>query len=792
MIVYSETKRQFSLDVHDNSIQDKILREMERKLLRKVSPNEFASWRNSMAFMERATRHVPDDAYVGIEYLIPLTSKRVDFILAGQGDDDVDKVVIVELKQWSDVKITTKDAIVKTFVGQAEREVGHPSYQAWTYAALLQDFNETVRDDNIMLFPCAYLHNLDSSIAINDPFYKEHIDRAPVFISKDAEKLSAFLSHHIRYGDKHTIMYRIDQGKIRPSKELADSLASMLRGNAEFLMIDEQKIAFENAIDLAEKGRRDPPKKNVLIVEGGPGTGKSVVAVNLLVELTKRGMTTQYVSKNAAPRAVFEAKLKGSIKKNHISNLFKGSASHTDVQPDTFDALIVDEAHRLEHRSQYSKNGKNQVADLINAAKTTVFFLDEDQRVTFRDIGTKAEIIAQARQLGVEPEFLTLESQFRCSGSDGYLAWIDDVLAIRPTANVTLEGADYDFRVFDSPDELHNVIRSKNVNNKARVVAGYCWNWNSKKDPSAYDIEIGDYRARWNLDKDGSLWLIAENSIEEVGCIHTCQGLELEYVGVIIGPDLIVRDDKVISDPLSRARQDRSIHGFKKMLKETPDQAREKADRIIKNTYRALMTRGLKGCYIYCTDQETREYFKRRIGRVEREKQIGRDLSSATVVELPFDLLSAKGSEGNAVPIYDLKIAAGAFSEFQTPVEMGWTLLPEHYSMQGGLFISQVHGESMNRRIPNGAWCLFKTSPTGARQGKIVLAQHREIEDLETGGHYSIKRYYSEKYQAEVGSELVTTRVELRPESYDDQFRSMFITSSDSEVLVLAEFIGVL
>lgn len=794
MIVYSETKQQFCQDVYDNSIQDKILQEMERRLRRKVGESEFEAWRNSMGFMERATRGIPDDAGVAIEYLIPLTSKRVDFILTGQGPGEVEKVVIVELKQWSDVKVTSKDAIVKTYIGGGEREVGHPSYQAWTFAALLRDYNETVRDEGILLFPCAYLHNLESGDAVNDGFYKEHTARAPVFISRDAEKLNGFLRDHIRYGDKRTIMYRIDHGKIRPSKELADSLVSMLRGNPEFLMIDGQKLAFESAIDLAERGEQDGTEKRVLVVEGGPGTGKSVVAVNLLVELTKRGMTVQYVSKNAAPRAVFESKLKDSFKKDHITNLFKGSAGYTDVEPNTFDALIVDEAHRLEYRSQYSKNGKNQVLDLIRAAKTTVFLLDEDQRVTFRDIGTKQEIVAQAREFDVEPEFLTLESQFRCSGSDGYLAWIDDVLSIRSTANVTLEGGAYDFRVFDDPGELHDAIRNRNANNKARVVAGYCWEWRSKKDPTKYDIEIGGYEARWNLDKDGSLWLVADGSIEEVGCIHTCQGLELEYVGVIIGPDLIVRDGQVDTDPLSRARQDRSIHGFKKMLKETPEIATEKADRIIKNTYRALMTRGLKGCYVYSTDAETREYFRQRMGAVALDDLANVSGSLSNVSALPFELTEepAQG-QGRAIPVYDLKAAAGAFSDFQTPIELGWALLPDYYSMQEGLFIAQVHGESMNRRIPNGAWCLFKAKPAGTRQEKIVLAQHRDIEDQEHGGRYTIKRYFSEKYQAEIGSELTSKRIELRPDSYDPKFKTIVLHGEDdSDTLVIAEFIGVL
>jgi DUF2075 family protein len=188
----------------------------------------------------------------------------------------------------------------------------------------------------------------------------------------------------------------------------------------------------------------------------------------------------------------------------------------------------------------------------------------------------------------------------------------DDVLQIRDTANDTLQGLDYDFQIFDDPQKLHHVIKEKNKDkNKARVVAGYCWKWVSKKKPELYDIEIGDYCARWNLDKDGQAWIIQPDSVSEVGCIHTCQGLEVDYVGVIIGPDLVVRNGKVVTVPKERANSDKSIHGWKKQMKENPEETVKNLDAIIKNTYRTLMTRGMKGCYVYFTDKETREFFKR-------------------------------------------------------------------------------------------------------------------------------------------------------------------------------------
>lgn len=613
MIVYTATKQQFVEDVVDNCIHEKILREIKLKGIGGGSHAEIASWRNSMQFMRTVVDvpELPNDAKVSLEYSIPLTNKRVDFILTGKDENQKDNAVIIELKQWSEVAITGKDGLVSTFVGKAVRETIHPSYQAWCYASLVDDYNETVRKESIVLTPCAYLHNLDSNEVINDPFYEEHIQKAPIFISKDVKKLREFLGRFVKFGDHDDIMYRIDHGKIKPSKNLADSLAGMLKGNPEFLMIDDQKVVFETALDL--DSRTDDAKKQVLIVEGGPGTGKSVVAINLLVELTKKERVAQYVTKNMAPREVYSARLSGTMRKNQITNLFKGSASYTDSEPHFFDALIVDEAHRLMEKNRYHKLSENQIKELIRASKLSVFFIDEDQVVTWSDIGSKAEIKKFAHMLGAEVHEQKLESQFRCNGSDGYLAWVDHVLQIHETANPTLDSSDYEFVVHDDPNSLRESIFERNMeSNRARMVAGYCWDWLSKKDQNAMDIVIPEYgfEARWNLTKDGSLWIIAEESVKELGCIHTCQGLELDHIGVIIGPDLVVRDGQVVTDATRRSNMDSSIKGYKKLFRDNPVAAKEKADRIVKNTYRTLMTRGQKSCLVFSVDPETNEYFR--------------------------------------------------------------------------------------------------------------------------------------------------------------------------------------
>lgn len=619
MIVYQSTKLGFLSDA-SNGIEDIVRARVKEKLNIdiQVGSSEYNSWKNSLGdamYKVMQTDKIPDDSGIAIEYSIPRAKNRIDFIVTGEDEQGKEKIVIIELKQWTDIQKTDKDGVVVTRFKSGLSEEPHPSYQAWSYSTLLYGFNATVYEENIGLEPCAYLHNHIDDDVILSPFYAEYLEKAPAFCKGEKEKLQDFIAKFVKHGEKKNTLYRIDNGEIRPSKNLSDSLASMLKGNLEFVLIDEQKIVYETALSLTKKASKT--NKYVLIVEGGPGTGKSVVAINLLVAITKLGLNTQYVTKNAAPRGVFEAKLTGTFKKSQISNFFTGSGSFVGEKNSIFDALIVDEAHRLNEKSGMFKNlGENQIKEIIDSAKCSIFFIDEDQKVTWHDIGRKEEIEKWANKTGAKIQYRKLESQFRCNGSDGYLSWLDNVLGVEDTANTTLDGINYDFRVVDSPNELRDLIFNKNeINNKARIVAGYCWDWVSKKDKSANDISIPEYNfgMKWNLASDGNVWIISPKSVNEVGCIHTCQGLEVDYVGVIVGNDFVVRNGVIITNPDKRAKTDASLKGYKKDLKENPEVAKEKADSIIKNTYRTLMTRGMKGCYVYFVDKETERYFKSRM-----------------------------------------------------------------------------------------------------------------------------------------------------------------------------------
>ena len=609
-------------DVEDDVIVTKLENVLKVKMRRTTGSAEINSWKNSLKEMYIVLNDdgIPKNAGVAIEYNIPQTSKRVDFLISGYDNKNYGNVIVVELKQWEKLQaIDGQDGIVETYVGGANRRVTHPSYQAWSYSTLISDYNEYVQTKLIKLHPCAYLHNYVRKE--NDPIdskqYEEILNETPAFTNGQRKQLKEFIKKHITKGDTDEILAKIDNGKIKPSKQLQDSIASMLKGNREFVMVDEQKVVYEQILETSRKCQKDG-KKRTIIVEGGPGTGKTVVAINLLAKLTMENQFAQYVSKNSAPRTVYQYKLKGNMKKSSVDNMFKGSGCYTEAPNNCIGTILSDESHRLNEKSgMFQNKGENQIKEIIYASLCSVFFIDESQRVTTSDIGSVAEIEKWAKEENSEITKMELLSQFRCNGSDGYLAWLDDVLQIRETANYDLEDIDFDIKICDTPFEMEHIVIEKNkARNKARILAGYCWNWPkaTRNDVEYHDITIGDYGISWNLD-GGDAFAISEKSIHEAGCIHTSQGLEFDYVGVIIGDDMRYENGKIITDFNKRASTDQSMKGIKTLAKKNIEKANKIADEIIKNTYRTLMTRGMKGCYVYCVDSALANYLRERLKR---------------------------------------------------------------------------------------------------------------------------------------------------------------------------------
>jgi hypothetical protein len=602
MLVYSGTKKSFSTDIRDGNIAKIIDEKLSSLGINQGGLSQFTSWQNSLPqmFFILDDMEISDEIEVSIEYQIPLTSRRVDFLIAGSDDQNKDHVMIIELKQWQKAKKISREFLVETFTGGSNRVVVHPSQQAYSYAKLIENFNESIQEQKIQLVPCAYLHNYDETYRdeITGPEYQAVIDEAPIFLANDRSQLRTFVKSHTKNKPTKDLFTIIEHGKLKPSKALQDAIGEVMNGNEEFVLIMEQQVAYATVLKLVQKSLKKD-EKHTIIIKGGPGTGKSVVAVNLLSKLIQSGFSANYVTKNSAPRAAFSKKLiSGKYKLEYLKGLFRGSGSYYDVKKNTFDCLIVDEAHRLKLKSGlYSNLGENQVKELINASKISVFFIDEDQIVTTKDIGSISEIKKWAKELGStvhESEDLTLASQFRCNGSDGYLAFLDNILGIRETANLNFE-FDYDVKVFDEPNEMYEALKKTNIRNKSRMIAGYTYEWVSRKDKSKFDIVLSnEFKKQWNFSTDK--FAIDPESFDQVGCIHSTQGLEFDYVGIIIGKDLRYEKGQVISDKNQTAKSDESSG-----VRNSNDLVL--ADKIIRNTYKTLLSRGQKGCYIYCEDK---------------------------------------------------------------------------------------------------------------------------------------------------------------------------------------------
>ncbi len=614
MFIYSSNALDFRKAVDTNQITEKIETSFIQKMGKRPTRGEKSAWNNSMRFMESVIRNsrVADDCGILIEYNIPATSRRIDFIIAGTNEEGQENFIVVELKQWDQAQSTDKDGVVVAFVGGNHREMAHPSYQAWSYRQQLSDMNEAIYINDLQGYACAYLHNYRE--AQPEPLkaaqYQNIIRQTPLFFSEDYDKLQKFMYKHVGKGKGINLLYLIENGKIRPSKKLIDHIGRLFNGNQAFVLLDEQKVAYETILHLAKKA----DQKTTIIVQGGPGTGKSVVSMNAFGGLLKERLNVKFVAPNASFRDVMvemltSQNLKGKMR---IRSLFTGSSSFYDAPENFFDVLIVDEAHRLKNKQAYQYLGENQVEDVIKAAKVSVFFIDDGQRIRPEDIGTVAEIQTKAEAYHAEVHHIALTAQFRCSGAEGFLNWIDDVLQIKETGN--FNGWDkeaFEFRLCDTPNELYRIIQEKNsLGHRARMLAGFAWPWTKERNHNGevpdVAIEEHDFSMPWNSRSFRSTWAIKEDGVGQIGCVHTSQGLEFDYVGIIIGNDL--KYDSAEMKLYADYDEYKDVAGKKGLRHD-----RDKLTELVKNIYKILMSRGMKGCYVFCRDREMQAYFRKRL-----------------------------------------------------------------------------------------------------------------------------------------------------------------------------------
>ncbi len=615
MIIYENTLAEFINQCNQNVIADEVANKMKLYGLG-FGEGEKNSWTNSLPFVAGALDDdsVSKDINVAIEYKSQMNKSRMDFLVYGKNDKDEDSVVIVELKQWSDVKNSKKPNYVFTMGGGGEKDYFHPSYQAYRYESILKGFNEFVQDEKTDIESCSYLHNLDNvySFVLDDETKFPFVNESPVFYKDDQEKLREFVKKYVTRGNRK-LLYEIDNSNIRPSKEFSNMLYDALQGKQIFSLDDNQAasvatIIYETNYSLEHR------KRKTIIIKGGPGSGKSVVAVNAMGQLIHPSdgsapKNAVYCTTNFTPRTLMkELLVDGNYKKNAIENLFKTIASFSRCREFDYDCILMDEAHRA-FTWKFGQGVKRDV-DMIDrvfyASRVNVWFIDEDQMVTKDDYLTIERIKEYAVKYNseiVEMDELKLTTQFRCLGGNYYIEFINSFLGYDDHIKKYL-ARDYDFRVFDTPGQMWQAIQQKQEQYpNSRLLAGYTHDWISKSDDSVYDFVMdgGSFKMRWN--KSVSFSYINDNDqLDRIGSIHTIQGVDMAYGGVIIGKDMKYRNGKIVFDKSENAKTDTASG-----IRNADDKLAEK---LIRNTYKVLLTRAIYGTYVYCEDEALNDYLK--------------------------------------------------------------------------------------------------------------------------------------------------------------------------------------
>ena len=761
---YTSTVKDFLEYIRRNRV-DEIVESMcdcAQKFGVSCGNREIDSWKNNFKAITELLRSsdVAGDAIIGFEYIIPVGG-RIDCVLFGHGQDGAANMIHIELKQWSNKNVSEHyngytfctDLIVEG--GRQTRYESHPSAQAVEYQNHLLNHICAFENKNINLYGFAYCYNYQSmgkNPVLCDSAYNHVTNSCPLYCEDQRTEFAQKLNELIGLGKGEVILKKIVNSEIGITKRLQDAAKTMFDGaedSEEFSLIGTQLDAYNEILGAIQKTDKKN-EKTVVIVKGGPGTGKSVIAMRLISGLAKTGnfqnifystRSTSLVKgykeilKNVSYANGQDCKATGLIKKNvtikpHLSDNCTGES--------WIDALIVDEAHRIEKSSndQNEKNKRNQthltqIMNMLFSSRVSVFFIDDFQSVKKMEIGTSEnikncannyydKIIAENKaylngakgayhggipkvkrelekaeenyqkvldsgnpeeirdaekkirslkgELEYGPEWVKdatpskvkvnviefeLKDQFRCNGSNNYIDWVERVLYKTPrTKNVKLDRSKYEFEVFDSPslmyqkvremddfgrfademlekgysyDDILKAAKGKEFKQKSRLLAGWCWPWEQKRveengdllheivitedDGSSFSIpwetlkkgrkSTGIYRNRYA--KNAEVWLNDVNGINQTGCIDSAQGWEVDYIGVIIAGDLKYDPDKdCLCSNDAVWNQDRNV----------PKEGLEK-DRITKNIYRVLMTRGKKGCYIYACDPQVREYIKR-------------------------------------------------------------------------------------------------------------------------------------------------------------------------------------
>lgn len=623
MYLYTGSSTAFIGEVVQNRIADSMKTSFFNHYRFHPAPSEVKSWQNSLRAVCNVLQFGSfDDHGIIVEYQLPLTSKRLDCMVTGTDSLSKANAVVIELKQWQEVRPSYVEDCVSTFVAQAWRDVLHPSRQVGDYQEYLEDYHVEFTSGAIGLAACTYLHNFtfDAASELFNARHAKVLERFPLFSGNRSNELVDYLRKWVGYGQGEPVLEKVLASKYLASRKLLEHTAAVIDRQDVYVLLDEQHVAFNSVLAEARRAREDFGKtgKTVMIIKGGPGTGKSVIALKLMGELSAAGYNTQHATGSRAFTGNIQ-KLVGS----RAGKQFRYFNGYVEAQTDEVDVLICDEAHRIRpnsfNRYQPSKkSGKTQVEELIDSAKVSVFLLDDLQVVRPGEVGSCDLIRTAAAGRKARVVEFELEAQFRCNGSDAFINWVDNTLGIRRTANVLWDSSDsFEFRIMNSVEDLDRAIRTKGLEGyTSRIVAGFCWPWSDPVDGSLVDdVVVGEWSMPWNAKPDSSrlgpgipksqFWSSDPGGIEQVGCVYTAQGFEFDYCGVIFGLDLRYDADQ------GAWLGDKKVSWDSVVKRSDPDKFVD----LVKNTYRVLLTRGMKGCFIYFIDDETRRFFQSRMER---------------------------------------------------------------------------------------------------------------------------------------------------------------------------------
>ena len=783
MRLYAGTSAQFITDSVHNQIAEKLKDSFLHQYRFSPSPNEIQSWRNSLRAMAQVLQYAGlSDHGILLEYQLPLTSLRLDCMVTGRDQDKRDNAIIVELKQWDACEPAEGENEVITWVGGAQREVLHPSAQVGRYSMFLQDNHTAFHEEEpVGLTACTYLHNYffnHQDVLLSEKF-KGLLESFPLFSANDVDKLAEHLLASLSKGEGLDVLMRIEDGKYRPSKKLMQHVASVIKGKPEYILLDEQLVAYDSVLAAARKGFQDR-RKSAIIIRGGPGTGKSVIAINLMADLLKQDFNAQYAT---GSRAFTETLRKAIGVRGGIQ--FKYFNSYVTAPYNEVDVLICDESHRIrttsdnrftrrEDRSKYP-----QVEELIKASKVAVFFVDDRQTVRPGEIGSSQYVLEHAQGLNCEIKEYDLKVQFRCMGSEAFVSWVNNTLGIERTPHILWNGEEgFDFRILPSPNALEAAIRKKITEKySARLTAGFCWKWSKhpKSDGTLEeDVIIGDYRRPWNARPEATrlakgipkatLWAYEPGGINQIGCVYTAQGFEFDYVGVIFGNDLVYDYSTQDWTGLPGNSSDPEVK-----------KAKGRFTDLVKNTYRVLLSRGMKGCYVCFIDKDTERFIRSRTENLPVEEH--EEKAAPKIIDLrPYI---------NALPLFDLRAAANPrFSLIDgflpDETNFGWV------HVEGGpfpkdRFLVRIEGNSMDPKIPDGSMCLFKKDPGGSRNGKTVLCRISEHGGVPLA---VVKRYRSER---RTNAEYLGKANRIILSSTNPAYEDIVLTEGD-EIQILGVF----